>query len=91
MKIEYNTKFNVGDIVYVMDNDRPRAAKVKSITYKFNTDPFINEQVGMRYFLEIPNSCESLNGNYFDYNVFATPQELRDYVFPPHEMGTSKQ
>lgn len=86
MKIEYDTQFDIGDIVYVMDNGCPRAARVKRIRYEFNAEKFghVNEKMG--YDLESLTTKDSLAKVYGNYEIFATLRELRDYVFPPEKL-----
>ena len=86
MKIEYNTKFDVGDIVYVMDNGYPRAAKVRRIRYEFKAEKYGHAEEKMGYDLETLTAKDSLSKIYADHEVFATPLELRDYIFPPEKM-----
>ena len=40
----------------------------------------------MGYDLETLTAKDSLSKIYADHEVFATPLELRDYIFPPEKM-----
>ena len=61
MKIEIETKFDVGDVVYTIDEDKIMECIIKSISILFdkhildNNMNEIKEVVEIRYYVQIPN------------------------------------
>lgn len=86
MEIRKDTKFDIGDIVYVMDNGWPRAGFVNSIKFEYEKDQFGVEHIRFGYLLSYKKKGERFGRPYCEAEAFATLQELRDYVFPPDKL-----
>ena len=67
------TKFNINDSLWLMYNNKPTIVKVKGISICADT----SQMICIKYAVEIDEKLYNVNEN----RVFATKEELRDYVF----------
>ena len=70
-----NTKFNIGDSVYLMYNNKPTTATIGRII--ISPDKSDASVIRIIYEIRLDAGTYGINEN----KVFATKEELRDYVF----------
>ncbi len=80
-----NTKFNIGDSVYLMYNNKPTTATIGRII--ISPDKSDASVIHIIYEIKLDAGTYGINEN----KIFATKEELRDYVFADNEIEMQQQ
>lgn len=79
------TKFNIGDSVYLMYNNKPTTVTIGRII--ISPDKSDASVIRIIYEIKLGAGTYGINEN----KVFATKEELRDYVFADNEIEMQQQ